>query len=372
MYDLLKSPRRLLVKQLQETTASILASSPVSPDDEDQNQQGGNAFDFNTRFSPSMTLILVVLLTAFFFMAFFSIYVKRCSTTSEGDVRRSRRPGEGGDIQPGVLEPPFQGVHPAFLETLPLVLYSSSKKRGTNVDCVVCLNDFEEGEPLCQLPRCKHVFHKDCINMWLFSHRTCPLCRRTVTSDSTRSFRWGTASGSLRLSIGRRGTSDRSSTTVTDPSTPTESLRNTGDLTSLDCTQLNRIPRSHSTGHYLFKQPRSSMVRVPMAEHADFEGETSEEGGAAGSGGCLPLPPPAAFQRSRSYASAVGENVSGQLGRSSWMREAGATLKRALSIKRAGSAGATPTAPTSAATTISTSAISAAVPFQRMSEHPIW
>ncbi|XP_066325414.1 RING-H2 finger protein ATL39-like [Miscanthus floridulus] len=43
--------------------------------------------------------------------------------------------------------------------------------------CSVCLEDVQAGEMVRQLPACKHLFHVGCIDMWLHSHRTCPVCR---------------------------------------------------------------------------------------------------------------------------------------------------------------------------------------------------
>jgi hypothetical protein len=39
-------------------------------------------------------------------------------------------------------------------------------------DCSVCLNEFPDS-----ITQCKHQFHRACIDVWLKSNSTCPLCR---------------------------------------------------------------------------------------------------------------------------------------------------------------------------------------------------
>ncbi|KAL5099830.1 hypothetical protein RYX36_004157 [Vicia faba] len=46
--------------------------------------------------------------------------------------------------------------------------------------CAVCLGDFEEGEELRTMPECLHSFHVQCIDMWLHSHSSCPICRASA------------------------------------------------------------------------------------------------------------------------------------------------------------------------------------------------
>ncbi|KAL7604407.1 RING-H2 finger protein ATL52 [Lactuca sativa] len=56
--------------------------------------------------------------------------------------------------------------------------YSKDFKEGT---CAVCLGEFEENDEVRIMPECAHVFHVTCIDMWLFSHGNCPLCRANAT-----------------------------------------------------------------------------------------------------------------------------------------------------------------------------------------------
>lgn len=63
-------------------------------------------------------------------------------------------------------------------ELIPLSKYR--KDQAYDTDCSVCLTGFTEGEEVRQLPGCRHSFHAPCIDMWLYSHSSCPLCRATV------------------------------------------------------------------------------------------------------------------------------------------------------------------------------------------------
>ncbi|XP_031261829.1 RING-H2 finger protein ATL39-like [Pistacia vera] len=63
---------------------------------------------------------------------------------------------------------------------------AAGSKEPAEDECVVCLTGFAEGEFVCQLPRCRHSFHSPCIDMWLYSHSDCPLCRASVDRVDSR------------------------------------------------------------------------------------------------------------------------------------------------------------------------------------------
>ncbi|KAL4368681.1 hypothetical protein GQ457_05G015040 [Hibiscus cannabinus] len=71
-------------------------------------------------------------------------------------------------------------------EKNPTIIYStrsSSRMDQSSNECTVCLSELEEGEKVRKL-KCKHTFHKDCLDRWLQQcWATCPLCRTKVLPD---------------------------------------------------------------------------------------------------------------------------------------------------------------------------------------------
>ncbi|OVA14241.1 zinc finger protein [Macleaya cordata] len=52
------------------------------------------------------------------------------------------------------------------------------------LQCIVCLCRLRDGDQVRKLA-CRHVFHKNCLDGWLFDHfnLTCPLCRSPLVSQ---------------------------------------------------------------------------------------------------------------------------------------------------------------------------------------------
>ncbi|KAF3328552.1 E3 ubiquitin-protein ligase ATL41 [Carex littledalei] len=77
----------------------------------------------------------------------------------------------------------IHGLSKIAISSLPTVKYNKNRANGAASDaevCSVCLESFREGEMVRELTRCRHLFHTDCIDMWLYSHITCPLCRSVI------------------------------------------------------------------------------------------------------------------------------------------------------------------------------------------------
>ncbi|KAF4376575.1 hypothetical protein F8388_025446 [Cannabis sativa] len=72
------------------------------------------------------------------------------------------------------------GLDQAFIDALPVFHYKEIVGLKEPFDCAVCLCEFSEKDKLRLLPVCSHAFHISCIDTWLLSNSTCPLCRGTL------------------------------------------------------------------------------------------------------------------------------------------------------------------------------------------------
>jgi len=76
-----------------------------------------------------------------------------------------------------------RGLDKTEIERIPSFRFSSNTAKETNVKCVVCISEYTNREKLRRLP-CSHDFHAKCIDKWLKSNKTCPVCRDEVKVTS--------------------------------------------------------------------------------------------------------------------------------------------------------------------------------------------
>ncbi|KAM7252600.1 hypothetical protein ACFE04_008109 [Oxalis oulophora] len=72
----------------------------------------------------------------------------------------------------------------AIIKTCPVLKFYQAKDievgRG-DIECVICLEEFQDDDELRLLPKCDHMFHRDCIDNWFVRKVICPLCRMEPT-----------------------------------------------------------------------------------------------------------------------------------------------------------------------------------------------
>ncbi|XP_073387117.1 uncharacterized protein [Physcomitrium patens] len=66
---------------------------------------------------------------------------------------------------------------------------------------------FANEDRLRLLPKCKHAFHLDCIDTWLLSNSTCPLCQRSLLPEAESAAPPIDGNGPTGLSVDSQGAS---------------------------------------------------------------------------------------------------------------------------------------------------------------------
>ncbi|XP_010531590.1 PREDICTED: RING-H2 finger protein ATL32-like [Tarenaya hassleriana] len=264
--------RRLIISTILALHVAVLLSrahaQPMSPSSLQQNPH------------PSKAIVFAVLLSLFFFIGFLSVYLRNCSgsdTTSAG--WGSRRSGACSR---------WSGLDDCVVETFPVFAYSSVKdcKIGSGaLECAVCLSEFKENQMLRLIPRCNHVFHIDCIDPWLQSHDTCPVCRAKLAPYS------GEDEPPITESVGAESTDPENSETnrvrdhiaidiegdrARDAVTIDAVMRN--DRRQLGSGIARKFPRSNSTGHSL-GQLRGTTERYTLRLPEDVRKRIMAAGG---------------------------------------------------------------------------------------------
>ncbi|XP_066309676.1 RING-H2 finger protein ATL73-like [Miscanthus floridulus] len=76
------------------------------------------------------------------------------------------------------------GLDPAAIAALTTTIYRDDvgceAGAGGTDECTICLGAVEDGEVVRALPACGHIFHVPCVDTWLASSSSCPVCRAEV------------------------------------------------------------------------------------------------------------------------------------------------------------------------------------------------
>ncbi|WCJ30193.1 RING/U-box superfamily protein [Euphorbia peplus] len=161
----------------------LVPPSPPVVQKSNLDSSSNGVFDLNDKISPSVLLIIIILAIIFFVSGLLHLLVRFLLRPG------SRDPDELDSVTAlqGQLQQLFHlhdsGVDQSFIDTLPVFKYKSIIGLKNPFDCAVCLCEFEDEDKLRLLPKCSHAFHMDCIDTWLLSHSTCPLCRGCLLSD---------------------------------------------------------------------------------------------------------------------------------------------------------------------------------------------
>ncbi|XP_062105894.1 E3 ubiquitin-protein ligase ATL41-like [Humulus lupulus] len=157
----------------------------VLNDDDDQRpwyrHPHKSGYDFSSKIMLTAIISLSIVVIFVLFLHLYARYVLR---------RRARRRRQAlHQLGLTVAEarsateppPPKTGLEPSVIASLPVFTFNCTGSIDLDQDrsneCAVCLSNLEEGERARLLPNCNHTFHAECIDKWLSSQSTCPICR---------------------------------------------------------------------------------------------------------------------------------------------------------------------------------------------------
>ncbi|ESQ38664.1 hypothetical protein EUTSA_v10029483mg [Eutrema salsugineum] len=113
------------------------------------------------------------------FIAFYCVtyFIRRCRDRAAASTARDAYEAE---LSPRRLP---RGLDAKAIESFPSFIYAEANGiepgQGELV-CAVCLNEYKNDETLRLVSPCGHVFHADCVDIWLSYRSTCPICRADV------------------------------------------------------------------------------------------------------------------------------------------------------------------------------------------------
>ncbi|KFK37056.1 hypothetical protein AALP_AA4G206800 [Arabis alpina] len=128
-----------------------------------------SSYDLNSKIMLAAVLSLSVVILIVFTLHLYARLV----------LRRRREAFRG---LPVVFRHPFQmpkrGLDQTVIASLPtFTVGTRNDLAAADTECAVCLSVLEEEDTVRELPNCKHVFHVDCVDTWLTTCSTCPVCR---------------------------------------------------------------------------------------------------------------------------------------------------------------------------------------------------
>lgn len=77
------------------------------------------------------------------------------------------------------------GLSPEQIENATERVIYTSEAFPETTQCPISLDEFEEGEVVCQIRHCHHIFKRRNIMRWFETHTGCPVCRHELLDETT-------------------------------------------------------------------------------------------------------------------------------------------------------------------------------------------
>ncbi|KAL5229760.1 hypothetical protein ABZP36_028536 [Zizania latifolia] len=152
----------------------------------------GDVSDSNFAVHGRAVYLLVGLLVAVVLFVALCLYLRWACHRYTPDPEASSSSSSSAGAA-GATAAPMPGLDAEAIGGLPVTLYHprasspahapAGKGAGAGLDddqaaqCSICISALVAGEKVKALPPCGHCFHPDCVDAWLRSQPSCPLCR---------------------------------------------------------------------------------------------------------------------------------------------------------------------------------------------------
>ncbi|XP_027361025.1 E3 ubiquitin-protein ligase Os04g0590900-like [Abrus precatorius] len=140
--------------------------------------------DSSPNLSPLVIAVIGVLASAFLLVSYYTIISKYCGSREFSQSENLEVNVEFEEDHNPSLHEPWQastiGLDEALIKSITVCKYKKGDGLVEVTDCPVCLSEFQDDESVRLLPKCSHAFHLPCIDTWLKSHSSCPLCRASI------------------------------------------------------------------------------------------------------------------------------------------------------------------------------------------------
>ncbi|CAN0904598.1 RING-H2 finger protein ATL1 [Linum grandiflorum] len=144
--------------------------------------------------------VIGIIATAFLLVSYYVFVIKCCLNWHRIDIlrrfslSRSRAHDQAliSAARNSSSPTEVRGLDEKVIRSIPVIKYKkteqerrkqeqSETEEASSPECAVCLSEFVEDEKLRRIPNCCHVFHVDCIDVWLQNNSNCPLCRTSIS-----------------------------------------------------------------------------------------------------------------------------------------------------------------------------------------------
>ncbi|KAL7144935.1 hypothetical protein ABFS83_07G044600 [Erythranthe nasuta] len=145
--------------------------------------------------------IIGIIATGFLLVGYYVFVIKCCLNWHRIDLlrrfsfsRRRRVDATSPTARSPAAAAANRGLTESAIRSIPVFKFNKAASiiinndnnaiiKTTTCDCAVCLNEFQEDEKLRIIPNCRHLFHIDCIDVWLQNNANCPLCRTSISPN---------------------------------------------------------------------------------------------------------------------------------------------------------------------------------------------